>query len=193
VYYSSSFRRKLIFGLFACTFLLLAGIIGAQSLVRALYPMRYTSTVERCSEEFGVDRELVYAVIRTESGFDPNARSDAGAMGLMQIMPDTFGWLQGKLEPDADHPTERLYDPSTNIRYGVFYLSMLREKFGSDLLAVAAYHAGQNRIAQWLNEKKIPVENCTADDIPSSATGHYVRKVQSARSVYEKLYNRSSG
>jgi len=182
-------RGKLITGLVVCTVLLVAGMICAHCAVRFLYPLEYTSAVERCSDEFDVDSDLVYAVIHTESGFDPEAESEVGAIGLMQIMPDTFHWLQSKLEPDADLPTEKLYDPQTNIRYGVYYLSMLRDKFGSDVLAIAAYHAGQNRVAQWLADSEIPYENCTADDIPSSATGHYVRKVQNARSVYEKLYD----
>ncbi len=182
-------RGKLISVLIACSLLLAAGIVSARALTHFLYPLEYSSAVERYSERFGVDSDLVYAVIRTESGFDPNAESEVGALGLMQIMPDTFHWLQGKLEPDAGLATGELNDPDTNIRYGVFYLSMLREKFGSDVLAVAAYHAGQNRVTQWLADSRIPLENCTADDIPSSATGHYVRKVQNARAIYEKLYN----
>lgn len=182
-------RGKLIFALIVCSLLLIAGVVSARALVHFLYPLEYTSTVESCSDRFDVDRDLIYAVIRTESGFDPNAESEAGARGLMQIMPDTFQWLQSKLEPDAGLSAESLYDPQVNIRYGVYYLSMLREKFGSDVLAVAAYHAGQNRVAQWLADQIIPRDNCTAEDIPSSATGHYVHKVQNARSVYEKLYN----
>lgn len=181
-------RGKLISGLLVCTLLLTAGIISARTLSHFLYPQDYSSAVKQYSSRFDVDSSLVYAVIRTESGFDPEAESEVGALGLMQIMPDTFIWLQGKLEPDADLPADSLYDPQTNIRYGVYYLSMLRDKFGSDVLAVAAYHAGQNRVAQWLADGQIPRDNCTADDIPSSATSHYVRKVQRARSVYEKLY-----
>ena len=182
-------RRKLISLLLSAAFLLAAGILSAHILVRTLYPMQYSTYVERYSQEFGVDSDLIYAVIHAESGFDPNARSGVGAMGLMQIMPETFLWLQGKLEPEADMPPEKLYDPEVNIRYGVFYLSMLNDKFGDDVLTVAAYHAGQNRIAGWLAEGSIPRENCTADHIPSSATGHYVRKVQKARTIYEKLYD----
>ena len=181
-------RGRLIFGLAACTVLLITGMICTQLLARAFYPQQYSGAVERYSEEFGVDSDLVYAVIRTESGFDPDARSEAGAMGLMQIMPETFGWLQSKLEPGQSIPTEMLNDPEVNIRYGVYYLSMLKNKFGDEVLAVAAYHAGQNRIAQWLDEKRIPRKDCTAEDIPSSATGHYVYKVQKAREIYEKLY-----
>lgn len=181
-------RRRLIAGLLVISFLLVAGMLCAHTLSRALYPKQYSQSVEQYSREFGVDSDLVFAVIRTESGFDPAARSEVGAMGLMQIMPDTFFWLQGKLEPDAGLSAEALYDPDTNIRYGVYYLSMLEDKFGDRTLTIAAYHAGQNRVAGWLEDGDIR-GGCTADDIPSATTGHYVRKVQRALYVYDKLYD----
>ena len=182
-------RRRLIAGLLTITFLLIAGGFCARTLSRFLYPRQHCEAVERYSAEFGVDSDLVSAVIRTESGFDPTARSEVGAMGLMQIMPDTFGWLQGKLEPDAALPAEALYDPETNIRYGVYYLSMLEDKFGDESLTIAAYHAGQNRVAGWLADGRV-YPGCTADDIPSAVTGHYVRKVQRALYIYKELYDR---
>jgi len=176
------------FGLLAMVLLIAAGFLAAHHFIHALYPLRYSSAVERYCEEFGIDTDLAYAVIHTESGFDPEARSDVGALGLMQIMPDTFMWLQNKLEPDAGRSADALFDPEINIRYGVYYLSMLRNMFGDDTLAIAAYHAGQNRVSRWLSEKKISAENCTAEDIPSSATGHYVHKVERARRIYRGLY-----
>lgn len=175
-------------GIAGAALLVLTGVLAAFIIMRTLYPMQYRDTVEQYSDQFGVDSRLVYAVIHTESGFDPNARSEVGALGLMQIMPDTFAWLQSRLEPEAKLPPEALCDPEVNIRYGVYFLSMLDDMFGDEVLTVAAYHAGQNRVAQWLEEERIPRTNCTADDIPSSATGHYVRKVEKARSIYEKLY-----
>ena len=182
-------RRSGGIGLAGGVLLVLTGVVAAFLCMRALYPVQYRDTVERCCEEFGVDSRLVYAVIHTESGFDPNARSEAGAMGLMQIMPDTFLWLQSRLEPEAQRTAEALYDPEVNIRYGVYFLSMLDEMFNDDVLTVAAYHAGQNRVTKWLDEQTIPRHNCTAEDIPSSTTGHYVRKVEKARLVYERLYS----
>ncbi len=184
--YRNSEKKKS--GLAGGLLLILTGVLAAIICLRALYPMEYSGTVERYCQRFGVDSDLVYAVIHTESGFDPNARSEVGAIGLMQIMPETFEWLQGHLEPEADLPPEALYDPEVNIRYGVYFLSRLEELFGDEVLTVAAYHAGQNRVKEWLRDQTIPSQECTADDIPSSATGHYVRKVERAKAVYSKLY-----
>lgn len=181
-------RKRYVIGPVSAAVLVLTGILAAFICMRALYPVQYSDPVERYCEEFGMDRDLVYAVIHTESGFNPDARSEVGALGLMQIMPDTFMWLQGRLEPDAEMTPDALCDPETNIRYGVYYLSLLDGMFEDDTLTVAAYHAGQNRVRQWLEDEVIPRHNCTADDIPSSATGHYVRKVQRAREIYVKLY-----
>lgn len=180
--------RRRAAALLAAATLIGVGFLAAYLGIRALYPKQYSGFVERCCEEFGVEPELVYAVIHTESGFDPNARSQVGAMGLMQIMPDTFLWLQRGLPPEQPMEPEELYDPEVNIRYGVYFLSRLKEQFGSETLAVAAYHAGQNRVSLWLEEQTIPWEGCTADDIPASTTAHYVRKVQSAKNIYVRLY-----
>lgn len=181
-------RRRRSTALLLAVTLILTGALGAFVCVRSLYPIQYCDIVERYCSEYNVDTDLAYAVIHTESGFDPGARSNAGAIGLMQIMPETFLWLQSKLEPDADRSAAALYEPEINIRYGIYFLSMLHDIFQDDVLTVAAYHAGQNRVRGWLNDNSIPQENCTPDDIPSSVTGHYVRKVQNARSIYKKLY-----
>ena len=168
-----------------------AGAVCADIVVRALYPQRYGELIESSCEEFGVDESLVYAVIHTESGFDPQARSEAGAMGLMQLMPETFGWLQTKLPGDGDAPlpSESLFEPEINVRYGVFYLAMLHERFGDDTLTIAAYHAGQGQVGRWLRDEQVPPSGCGADDIPSRATGHSVSKVAHAREIYLRLYD----
>ncbi len=185
-----SSRHKNIFLRLLITVLLIAvGFAAAHIGVRTLYPVRYADMIEEYCTEFNVDTTLAYAVIHTESGFDPEARSDAGAMGLMQIMPETFHWLQGRLEPDTDLSDKALYDPAVNIRYGVYYLSLLDKMFSDDTLIIAAYHAGQNRVSGWLKDCEIPETGCTADDIPSTVTGHYVRKVQKAQNIYDALYD----
>jgi len=165
-------------------------VFAAGCLIcRAAFPKGYSSIVERSAAEFGVDEKLIYAAIHTESGFDPTARSSAGAVGLMQLMPETFGWLQTKLPPeggvlDAGAPE----DPEINIRYGTLYLSMLMEKFGDERLAVAAYHAGQNKVQSWIDDGLI-APGTGVSDIPSSATSHYVMKVERAKKMYNFIYS----
>lgn len=180
---------KTVSVLLACALVLCAGY---EIIIRISYPRRYEQIVKENCARFGVEETFVYAVIRTESGFDPKARSQVGAMGLMQIMPETFMWLQSKLPSGEDGQRlseAELYDPEINIRYGVYYLSMLRDEFGSDTLAAAAYHAGGGKVREWLNSGQLAA-GCGSDDIPSGATGHYVRKVESARDIYARLYYR---
>lgn len=167
--------------------LIVTGLLTARATVRGFYPMKYDALISATCREFGLEPSLAYAVIKTESGFDEQALSNVGAMGLMQIMPETFEWLQKKLPPEEALPPEALYRPEVNIRYGVFYLSMLHGQFGDDTLTIAAYHAGQNRVSGWLGDGVV-YAGCTADDVPSSATAHYVRKVSHAREVYLRLY-----
>lgn len=164
------------------------GILAATAGVRLLYPMEFCALVTEACDEFGVDESLVYAVIRTESGFDTKARSQVGAMGLMQIMPDTFDWLQKGLPPAEPMSADDLLRPEINIRYGVYYLSRLQKLFGSDMLVIAAYHAGQGSVSRWIADPELAADGFSRDDIPSSATAHYVDKVERAREVYNKLY-----
>lgn len=167
---------------------LAAGLILLSSVRRAMYPREYNDLVERYCAQFEVEESLAYAVIRTESGFDPSASSSLGARGLMQIMPDTFAWLQTKL-PDTQYLDESLlYDPEINIRYGVFFLSILQQEFGDDRLAVAAYHAGRGQVNRWIRDYGIAPGDWALEDIPSDVTGHYVGKVERARDVYVSLY-----
>lgn len=168
--------------------LAVVGAIFADIVVHTLYPKRYSELIESSCAEFGVDESLVYAIIHTESGFDPAACSPVGALGLMQIMPETFEWLQSRMPSEAKLTEHDLYRPEVNIRYGVYYVSRLRDMFGSDTLVIAAYHAGQGSVRKWLSESEISAESFSKSDIPSSATAHYVSKVERARSIYQKLY-----
>ena len=94
-----------------------AGWFGWGYYQRYTHPLRYESYGEKYSRENGLDKYLVYAVIKTESGFDPGAVSNVGARGLMQIMEDTFDWVKFRLG-DEDTRYLDMYDPETNIRYG---------------------------------------------------------------------------
>lgn len=165
----------------------LTALAGVR-LQRVVYPRKYELSVTESCEQFGVDENLVYAIIKTESGFSEDACSDAGARGLMQIMPDTFKWLQSKLPADKRLSADELYKPETNIRYGVFFVSILLEEFGDERLAVAAYHAGRGRVNSWLSDREISSSGSTIENIPSKNTGHYVRKVMNYHRAYDRVY-----
>jgi soluble lytic murein transglycosylase len=150
------------------------------------YPLEYEDLIVRYSNEYNLDPYLVAAVIKTESTFKSDAVSSAGAVGLMQIMPETGEWLAGKFGEAFE--TDNLYDPETNIRYGCWYLHFLMERFdGQADLAIAAYNAGHNRVEGWLLDEAYS-DGTVLTNIPYSETENYVKKVNKAYSKYKEFY-----
>ena len=153
------------------------------------FKKEYSEYVERYSELFGIDENLVYAVIKAESDFDPKAVSKAGARGLMQIMPSTY-----ENEIAAVIGTEKnadaLFDPETNIHAGTYYLSRLIEYFGSYRSGVASYNAGASNVRRWLENSDKCDENgeLLISEIPFSETKAYVGRVERFYKKYTELY-----
>ena len=160
---------------------------GWESYYRMAYPVRYREMVERWCREFSVEPALCYAVIRTESSFDPAATSSIGARGLMQLTGDTFDWVKSRLEPGADTGYDAMYDPETNIRYGTCLLAALEERFGGERNALCAYHAGWGNAAAWLAD---PAYSAGGEirTIPFADTAAYVEKVLDTREIYRTIY-----
>ena len=130
---------------------------------------------------------MVAAVIRTESDFDPDAVSGAGAMGLMQIMPATGEWIADKLDMHS-FQTEALFDPQTNIEIGCWYLNFLQERFDTPELISAAYNAGHGRVAQWLDDTAVSADGENLEEIPYPETREYVDRIAKAYDAYVRLY-----
>lgn len=170
-----------------------AAIIAAvffvsKTIYKAVYPMKYTSEIHKYCEEYGVSESLMYAVIHTESGYDQNAKSKAGALGLTQITPETFAWLQTKT--GEKYSENDLFTPEISIKYGILFYSMLLDEFGDTKTAVAAYHAGRGKVNSWLKDKKISPDGKTVQNIPEGETHNYAEKVLKAVSIYENLYKK---
>ncbi|MBE6679584.1 MAG: lytic transglycosylase domain-containing protein [Ruminococcaceae bacterium] len=151
----------------------------------ASHPRDFAEFVEKYSQKYKVPEKICYAVIKCESGFDSAAKSRSGAIGLMQIMPDTFTYLCS-LE-GANYETGMLYDPETNIRFGTFYLSVLYERFGIWETAFAAYNAGPSRVDGWIKDGKAD-DAGRLTEIPIEETETYVTRVNRALKMYENLY-----
>ncbi len=149
------------------------------------HPRGFSEFVEAYAAEYRIPEAVCYAVIKCESGFDSTARSYAGAIGLMQIMPDTFTYLCSRT--GDNYETGMLYDPETNIRYGIYYLSMLYDRFGVWETVFAAYNAGPSRVQGWIDEGKVD-ESGHLTEIPLSETATYVERVKNAIKKYENLY-----
>lgn len=161
-----------------------------DAFLRKTYPQKYAESVEKYAAEYDVPESVVYAVIKTESGFIPDAVSLKGAIGLMQITPDTFDWLCSKTGDEAN--ALLLYEPDTNIRYGTYFLSLLHNEYKAWDTVYAAYNAGRGRVNSWLASEEYN-NNGRLKDIPYEETASYVKKVEKAQSVYARLYYGENG
>ena len=148
---------------------------------RLRYPLRYGEIVRGHAQHYHLDPALLAAVIYQESKFRPDVRSSSGAIGLMQLEPDT---ARGIAVHTGGHRfrVSDLYTPEINIRYGSWYLRHLLDKYGSERLALAAYNAGQTNVDTWRREGK---------GIAFAETRDYVAKVEHLKRVYEKAYGLS--
>ena len=150
-----------------------------------LYPMKYQQQVDRAAETYNLEKSLIYAVIRTESHFDPEAESHVGAVGLMQLMPESFEWLQGLRGQELD--MSELNNPDVNIDYGCYLLRYFYDYYGSEETAVAAYNAGFV-VGDWLKDPNYSSDGKSLDAIPYGETERYVEKVMKTKKMYKKLY-----
>lgn len=163
---------------------------GVERFEKETHPKKYSEYIMKYSKAYGLDSYLVYAFIKTESGFDEKAESYLGARGLMQIMPETFEWIRYRLdeENDPEISFDSMYEAENNIRYGCYLLKYLSDEFGGGLTEIAAaYHAGNGSVSAWLENSEY-AQNGKLIKIPKSDTAHYVDKISNAYEVYCKLY-----
>jgi len=166
----------------------LYSVIG-ERIDRVRYPRQYAEYVTEYASEYGVPEYIVYSVIRTESGFQSNAESDAGAIGLMQLTPDTFRWVNMLRKENTD--TGMMYDPQTNIDYGTYLLSYYYMRYNDWDLVFAAYNAGMTQLNTWLSNPEYTDEEGNLKSIPFKETEKYIKKVNDAIEVYRRLYYNS--
>ncbi len=159
-----------------------------QQWQKDTYPLSYETEITAASEKYHVDKALIYGVIKTESNFDPQAVSSAGAIGLMQIMPDTFTWLQTYYKEENTYTTDDLYDPTINIDYGVELLSILLEKYGNEETALCAYNGGVGHVDEWLKNPQYSDDGKTLKEVPFGETDRYRRLVEQNKSIYKQLH-----
>ena len=156
-------------------------------LLDTYYPLEYEEIILKNAAEYGVDPNLICGVIATESRFDADAKSEKGAMGLMQIMPETGEWIAGKIGI-GDFSEEMLKDPGVNIEMGVWYLQYLAQKFDREPdTVIAAYNAGHGNVEKWLQDKQYSADGRTLSEIPFEETRNYVKKVNMAYEIYSKI------
>ena len=155
--------------------------------IRARYPLQYQTIIEAHAVNYGLDPSLVAAVVYTESKFDPMAKSSAGAIGLMQLLPETAQGIADRTGGGNFKPAD-LYEPEINVRYGCWYLTSLRDKYADHPqaleLALAAYNAGQGNVDRWV--AATPIGRRVR--IRFRETRDYVRRVEQLQSLYQRGY-----
>ncbi len=158
--------------------------------VYSTYPLKYQTEVEAASQKYGVDKFLIYGVIKTESDFDPNAVSPVGAVGLMQIMPETFQWIQEYYADEnyQDFQVSDLTKAGINIDYGTHLLSILLDMYENEDTALCAYNAGVGNVDKWLQDKEYSQDGKTITKAPIEETENYRHLVAQNKSIFKKLY-----
>ena len=153
-----------------------------EELHELYYPLAFWSEVKEASEATSLDPYLILSVIREESRYEPEARSIAGAMGLMQLMPQTARRYNNIKVHFKDSP--ELYDARTNILIGSYHLKQLISKLGSIPLALASYNGGEDAVREWLKNGKYRTVDEFIEDIPYDETRNYVKKVMTTYFEY---------
>jgi soluble lytic murein transglycosylase len=156
---------------------------------RLWYPLEYEEAIVAEAERRGLDPALVAAVVNAESGFLPDSRSSQGAVGLMQMLPETARFVAGLPNRPSPSP-DRLEDPAVNIAYGTRYLRYLVERHGTVPLALAAYNGGETNVAAWLEDADVRGESLDIPhDIPFTETRTFVTRVLDTAPVYRRAYD----
>jgi soluble lytic murein transglycosylase-like protein len=157
--------------------------------LRYAFPTAQVDALYRHGQRYDVDPLLAMGLMRQESVYRTWALSPTGAIGLMQVMPRT-GARVASLMGDPHYSPEQLEDPSTNVRYGVWYLSRLLDRFGGDFpLAVASYNGGPHNVSSWLRPWGANIRlDDYVEQIPYPETRDYVKKVTGYYATYVALY-----
>ena len=170
----------------------LDGIQISRAAFELLYPQNFLDSIRASAKEFEVDDYLMFALIRTESFFEPAIQSHAGAIGLTQLMESTASDCAKRLKVEKYN----LLDPATNIRFGTYYYSHMKKRLNdSGILALFAYNAGITVVRRWIRSSKIELNSqgqlwsdMFLETLPFAETRDYGRRVVSAAAMYAWLY-----
>jgi soluble lytic murein transglycosylase len=150
---------------------------------RLWYPLHYTSIVRAHAANYDINPALLAAVIEQESKFRADAKSRAGAIGLMQLLPATAKGIAIHTG-GSKFVVSDLYNPEINVRYGAWYLHHLLQKYGDEKTALAAYNAGQQNVDGW---------RAKGEGIQFPETRAYVDKVERLKDIYRRAYRTELG
>ncbi len=166
-----------------CTCILIACVF----CVYRLFPLKHVGLIRTCADEAGVDKYLVAALIKAESNFNSNAISVAGAKGIMQLTDETAQFCAEKEGIELSEGD--IFNPAVNIKLGVYYLKRTLDLFNQDeVVAIAAYNAGEGRVREWLNDPTLSPDGKSLGFIPYEETKHHIEKINNYKKIYKLLY-----
>lgn len=176
-------KRRIIIALSVALvlLLLLAGLWRISG-----YKRFFQASVEKWSRYYSVDEYLIYGMIYAESGGREQAQSSAGAVGLMQLMPQTAKWLAWR--EGIEYSEEMLLQGDYSIRLGCAYAAFLFERYDNYDCVIAAYNAGHGAVDRWLKDPEFSRDGKTLYRVPYAETENHIVRVNRARSIYLALY-----
>ena len=177
--------KKICITLLIIVILIIIINASREQMIKLTYKKEYSEFVSKYSQEYEVEEELIYAIIKTESNFDANAKSTKEAQGLMQLMYSTAEEIANKINIELNE--ENILEPEININIGTKYISMLIEKYNCIELALAAYNAGSGNVDKWVDNGTIISDGSNIENIPYKETNMYVRKVMRDYNIYMQL------
>jgi len=149
------------------------------------FPLAHQDIVVNYSKQQRINPAWAFAIIRQESAFTRDARSHAGAMGLMQLLPRTARQVARSLR--IRFRRNDLLNANTNVQLGINYLKLVKDKFkGNNVLATAAYNAGHNRVRQWLPKEGVVPADIWIESVPFTETRDYLKRVMTYTIIYEQ-------
>ena len=146
--------------------------------------------VKKYANEYNVDEYLIYAIIKAESNFEPNAESHRGAKGLMQLMYSTAEDISKRIGIELNG--DNILEPDININLGTKYISMLIQKYNNINLALAAYNAGSGNVDGWIEKGTLKSDGSDIENVPFTETNNYVRKILRDYEIYKNMYEESN-
>lgn len=182
-------RRTMIILAIILILVILFKVINIQNFVlKKIYKQEYSEYVNKYAEMYDIDPLWIYAIIKVESNFNKDAKSNSGAKGLMQLIDSTATEMSKKLEIE-NFESDMLYDPEINIMLGTMYFDELLTKYNQNYyLAIAAYNGGIGTVDSWIEKGVIDSDGSNIENIPYKETNVYVRKTINSYYVYKDLY-----
>lgn len=164
--------------------------IFKDKILKIIYPKTFKEYVSIYSEEYNIDENLIYALMKAESNFKSKAVSNRGAIGVMQLMEETALDVakKAKIDIDENNLKQELLKPEVNIKIGTIYIKTLLDQYQNVEVALAAYNAGIGTVNTWIEEGTIKKDGRDIENIPYKETNQYVRKILRDYKIYEYLY-----